>query len=417
MGADANGFFDRNRSVFKLGLVALLISATACTAAGLFLRTMEEFLLVIPGMMILIYSSIGMRGNIFGAMGSRIGTSMHMGTFGLSFGKGGVLRANVETSLGLTFFISLAMGIIGWMVVKIFNFDSDPDVLISGADFIFISMFGGLLAGLVLLVYNITIAKIGFKRGWDIDNITCPLITAAGDIITIPMLAISAWIVLNSVDTLLVEVLTAGLVAFTIVALGAILIRKTINGRRDEAKRIVMQSAPVLFMCLLLNIIAGTIIQGETEMLIAIPVLLILMPAFLNEGNALSGMLTSRLSSMLHLGTLNANRLPGREAAENFKIIYSLALVTYTYIATIGFIVAALTGGVGDISFLKVYAIVMIAGLIATTILNFLSYYVAVAAVRFDLDPDDHSIPITSSSMDLIGAFVLVSVILLFVTV
>jgi len=417
MGAEANGFFKRNRSVFKLGLVALLISATACTAAGLFLRTMEEFLLVIPGMMILIYSSIGMRGNIFGAMGSRIGTSMHMGTFGFSFGKGGVLRANIETSLGLTFFISLAMGVIGWIVVRVFNFDSNPDVTISGVDFIFISMFGGLLAGLILLVYNITIAKIGFKRGWDIDNVTCPLITAAGDIITIPMLAVSAWMVLNSSDTLLIEVLTAALIAFTVAALGVILIRKAVNGRRDEAKRIIMQSAPVLLMCLLLNIVAGTIIQGETEMLIAIPVLLILMPAFLNEGNALSGMLTSRLSSMLHLGTLNANKLPGREAAENFKIIYSLALVTYTYIATIGFVVAALTGGVGDIGFLKVYAIVMIAGMIATTILNFLSYYVAIAAVRFDLDPDDHSIPITSSSMDLIGAFVLVSVILLFVTV
>ena len=417
MSAEANGFFSRNRSVFKLGLVALVIGATTCTVAGLFLRTMEEFLLVIPGMMVLIYSAIGMRGNIFGAMGSRIGTSMHMGTFGMSFGKGGVLRANIESSLGLTFFISLAMGIIGWIVVKLFNFDSDPNMNITGVDFIFISMFGGLLAGLVLLFYNVTIAKIGFKRGWDVDNITAPLIAAAGDIVTMPMLALSAWMVLNSDDTFLIEVLTAILITFTVASLGVILIRKTVNGHRDDAKRIIMQSSPVLLCCLLLNIVAGVIIQRETEMLILIPVLLILMPAFLNEGNALSGMLTSRLSSMLHLGTLKARKLPGRDAANNFKITYTLGAMTYMYIAVLAFIAATLTGGTGEISFLTVITIVLVAGLINTTILNILSYYVATAAVRFNLDPDDHSIPITSSSMDLIGAFVLVSVILLFVVV
>ncbi len=109
------------------------------------------------------------------------------------------------------------------------------------------------------------------------------------------------------------------------------------------------------------------------------------------------------------------DKLPGKNALENFGITYVLAFITYAYIGVIAYIAATLTGGPGAIGFGTVMAIVLIAGMITTTVLNFLSYYVAVAAVRFDLDPDDHSIPITSSSMDLISASVLVFIILLFV--
>jgi len=412
MGKDTkgSGFFSRNRPVFIMGLTALVIAATADLIAGLFLSSMETYLLLIPGMMILVYSAIGMRGNIFGAMGSRLGTSMHMGTFGISFGKGEVLRSNIESSIALTFLISLAMGAIGWVFVGFFGFGD-----IRVVDFVFISMMGGLLAGLVLLIFNILIAKEGFKRDWDVDNITAPLIAAAGDIVTMPMLFFSAWLVLNSADTYTIDLLTIALIALTIAVLIVIFARKAINGHVDEAKRIIKQSTPILLLCLLLDIFAGVIIETETESLVLLPVLLILMPAFLNEGNALSGMLTSRLSSMLHLGTLKAEKIPGKNAGENFLVTYTLALVTYAYIGVIAYIAAVLMGGPGDIDFLSVMAIVLISGMIATTVLNFISYYVAIAAVRFDLDPDDHSIPVTSSSMDLVSAMILIGVILLII--
>ena len=412
MGANTvvSGFFGRNKAVFKMGLIALVIAATADLVAGLFLSSMESYILMIPGMMVLVYSAIGMRGNIFGAMGSRLGTSMHMGTFKVSFKKGSILRSNIESSIGLTFLISLAMGLIGWAVVVLFDFGS-----IHIMSFVFISMMGGLLAGLVLLVFNLIIARTGFKRDWDVDNITAPLIAAAGDIVTMPMLFICAWFVIECPDQNIINLMTVGLIVATVIILTIIFTRKIVAGMKDEAKRIIVQSSPILLMCLILDIAAGLIIEGETHSLIILPVLMILMPAFLNEGNALSGMLTSRLSSMLHLGTLKVERLPGGNASENFVITYVLAAVTYGYIGIIAFVAATLTGGVGDISFMKVMGIVLIAGMITTTALNFLSYYVAVAAVKFDLDPDDHSIPITSSSMDLISAIVLVSIIMLII--
>jgi len=405
-----SGFFGRNKAVFIMGLTALFIAATADLFAGMFLGSMEDYILAIPGMMILVYSAIGMRGNIFGAMGSRLGTSMHMGTFKMSFKSGSILRSNIESSIGLSFLISLAMGIIGWAVVVLFNFGSIPI-----ASFVFISMLGGLMAGFILLGINLTIARTGFKRDWDVDNITAPLIAAAGDIVTMPMLFICAWIVVHSPDQSIIDILTIILILATIAVLILIFTRKVVLGRINEAKRIISQSSPVLLMCLLLDIAAGVIIQNETDSLLSVVVLIILMPAFLNEGNALSGMLTSRLSSMLHLGTLRVSRFPGKDASENFFITYVLAIVTYGYIGAISFGASMLIGGPGDIGFLRVMGIVMISGMITTTVLNFLSYYVAVTAVRFNLDPDDHSIPITSSSMDLISATILISIMLMLI--
>ena len=419
VNTSSNGFFHRNKTVFKMGLIALVIAATADLVAGLFLGSMENILALVPGMIILVYSAIGMRGNIFGAMGSRLGTAMHIGTFDLSFKKGGVLRSNIESSIGLTMFISLAMGLIGWVVVILFNFIEAGTLSgFAGVHFVFISMFGGLLAGLVLLVFNLVIATVGYKREWDIDNITAPLIAAAGDIVTMPMLALSAWIVIETIDTAVVEMMTIGLVILTLSVLFYILLRKVVKGHVDEAKRIIRQSSLVLSICLLFDIVAGVVIQGQQDMLLAVPVLLVLMPAFLNEGNALSGMLTSRLSSMIHLGTLEIGPVPKKSAFENFKITYVLAIVTYAYIGIIAFVATLFFyGSVDGTDFLSVMTIVMVAGLLATTVLNFLSYYVAAMAVKFDLDPDDHSIPITSSSMDLIGASILILIISLIIVI
>lgn len=408
MGSDEttnNGFFIRNRSVFVMGLTALIIAGTADLIAGLFLTTMEEYILIVPGMMILIYSAIGMRGNIFGAMGSRLGTSMHLGTFRMSFKKGSVLRSNMESALALTLGLSLMMGVVGWVTVTIL-FDGSISLL----DFTFISLMGGFLAGLIVMSFNLLIAHEGYKRNWDVDNITAPLIAAAGDIATIPMIFAATWMVLN-LDGAVIDVLSIVLIVATVLITGKIVLRKTKKKRRmDEAKRIVIQSLPLLTMCLFLEIGAGMIIGTKSDELVQYAVLLVLLPAFLNEGNALSGMLTSRLSSMLHLGTLDSKIVPPRRAYENFAIMFIMALITFLFIGTVAFMVHP-----ASLSYLTVIAIILIAGMLATVVINYLSYYVAIAAIRFNLDPDDHCIPITSSLMDVIGTAILVAVITLLI--
>ena len=398
----ADGFFIRNRSALIMGLAALTIAAIADLIAGLFLTTMEDYLLTITGMMILIYCAIGMRGNIFGSMGSRLGTSMHMGTFRMTFKKNSVLRSNIEAALALTLSLSIIMGVVGWLVTVVF-FGPTIDPF----RFIFISLVGGILAGIIVVIFNVVIAHVGYKRDWDVDNITAPLIAAAGDIATVPMIFVATLLQEAITDDWIIYVVCIVMTVISAYAMIAILMRKNRRRKRiNEAKRILKQSTPVLLICMLFEILAGIVIENETGELVEYAAILVLLPAFLNEGNALSGMLTSRLSSMLHLGTLDPDPIPSKGAFENFTLIYILAAITFLMIGTAAFGVQP-----DSLGYLTVILIVMIAGMLTTTVINILSYYVAIAATKFNLDPDDHCIPITSSVMDVVGTVILVSVI------
>ena len=388
-----------------MGLLALVIAGTADLVAGFFLVSMEEYILLVPGMMVLIYAAIGMRGNIFGAMGSRLGTAMHLGTFQMSLRKKSVLRANVEAAMALTLLMSVLMAIIGWVIVLVF-FGETYDFL----KFVFISTFGGLLAGILVMVVNLVVAYVGYKRNWDVDNITAPLIAAAGDVITVPMIYVATLAAVNLED-MVTQIGAIVLVVLTVLFTVRIVTRKSKRKRKkDEAKRIIVQSLPVLLGCVFLELATGILIENEEAKLIEYAVLMLMMTAFLNEGNALSGMLTSRISSMFHMGTMPRTKFPPRETLDNYSIMYMLALVTFLYIMGIAFAVKS-----GDIEFVTLLTIVLISALIITTIINILSYYVALAALKFRLDPDDHCIPITSSLMDVISTVVLMAVISFFI--
>jgi mgtE-like transporter len=303
-------FFARNRSVFSLGFVALLISSLGDLLAGATLGSMTHTLELLPGLMILIPPAIGMRGNIFGALGSRLGTAMHLGTFELTFKRGSILRQNMESSLLLTMIMSFLMGVLANTVAVAMGI---PSVSIS--TFVFISVLGGVLAGFVLIIINVIVATIGFRRNWDIDNISAPLITAAGDIVTLPMLFLAAILVINFPGIVITAFSTLFLVITVALAILAVLRGK------GEARRIFIHSSPVLVLCILLDIVAGVTIDTRLESLVALPALLVLIPPFLEDANALGGILTSRFGSMLHMGTLKPRRRPGKLALENFAKI------------------------------------------------------------------------------------------------
>ncbi|MDI3541588.1 MAG: mgtE-like transporter [Candidatus Methanomethylophilaceae archaeon] len=387
-----------------MGFSALIISALAALIAGVTLSGLSDFLEALPGLIVLIPAAMAMRGNIFGAMGSRLGTAMHLGTFEMSFKKGTVLRSNTEAAIALTLILSFVIGVLAWLVTLLFGISA-----IGLVEYVFISVLGGVLAGIFLLALNIIIAYQGHLREWDVDNITAPLIGAAGDIITLPMLFLSAWIVLNAPETL-IDLLFAAFTAATLLLIYHY--TKVYNKDRDETHRILYESSPVLIICILMNIFAGLILETELESLISSKALLILLPAFLNEANGLGGILTSRLSSALHLGLMKADRAPRKRAQENFFVIYLFYAGISLLIAVLAHTISELLG-MGSPGLMMMIAISLVAGFLTVTALNFIAYYVAILTYRHGLNPDDHSIPLTASGVDLIGTMFFVLMVLL----
>src|SRR5262249_36024018 len=138
----------------------------------------------LPGLFILIPAAIGMRGNVFGALGSRLSTTIHRGTFRLSRRLDTVVGQNLAASLALSLSLSLSLGVLAKAVAEVFNGANS----ISIADFVVISVLAGLLSSAVVAAVTVGVAVFAAQRSWDLDNVAAPLITAVGDVVTLPAL-------------------------------------------------------------------------------------------------------------------------------------------------------------------------------------------------------------------------------------
>ena len=187
-----SSFFHNFSGLFRQAPFSLLFCSFTGLLAGIGLSSMTDMLQLLPGLLILIPPAIDMRGNIYSALVSRFGTSMHLGLFSPTLKRGGILHQNAYTSLLLTVILSVILGFLAKMVAQAFGMPS-----ISLHEFILISVIGGLLSGSILLGVALLVSVIGYSRNWDLDNMSSPIITSAGDVITIPSLFVAALFLLK----------------------------------------------------------------------------------------------------------------------------------------------------------------------------------------------------------------------------
>jgi mgtE-like transporter len=179
------------------------------------------------------------------------------------------------------------------------------------------------------------------------------------------------------------------------------------------ARRVVRESVPVLFLAGTVDILAGIVIEARLERFLAFPALLVLVPPFLEDTNALSGILSSRLASKLHLGVLEPKVVPQPLALVDISINFVFAVSVFLMVGLSAEIVSLATGRASP-GLATMLGISFAAGFLATIISSAVAYYSAIATYRFGWDPDNHGIPIGSSVMDLAGTLCLVAAILLF---
>src|SRR5205823_13956625 len=67
------------------------------------------------------------------------------------------------------------------------------------------------------------------------------------------------------------------------------------------------------------------------ELFAALPALLILQPAFVSSAGALGGILSSRLSTKLHLGVIAPTSVPGREALLDCLLVFLLGAPVFLF--------------------------------------------------------------------------------------
>ena len=376
-------------------IVALAIGVVAASAGGLVLATAEGTLADLPGLLLLVPGAIALRGNVFGAMGSRLGTAVHAGTFRLSARPDGVVGQNLLGAAALSLVLSAVLGLMARGTAIAFGVT--PTMTL--ADFVVVSTLGGLLASVFVGAVTLGLATGSIRFDWDLDNVLAPLVSTLGDLATVPALVVAAGLADRSGLT---DALggSLGLVAVVVLVVAW-------RSPLVDVRRIVRQSLPVLVAAGVLDLIAGVTVERRLDDLLAAEAILVLLPAFLGTAGALGGILSSRLSTQFHLGLDDATPLPTRSSLREFRSLALLALPVFACCAVIAQWASVATGqttpGLGDL-----LAVVMIAGLVATVLVIVVAYYTTMAAYRFGLDPDTYGIPVVMSSLDLVGASTLI---------
>jgi len=376
-------------------IVALAIGVVAASAGGLVLATAEGTLADLPGLLLLVPGAIALRGNVFGAMGSRLGTAVHAGTFRLSARPDGVVGQNLLGAAALSLVLSAVLGLMARGTAIAFGVT--PTMTL--ADFVVVSTLGGLLASVFVGAVTLGLAAGSIRFDWDLDNVLAPLVSTLGDLATVPALVVAAGLADRSGLT---DALggSLGLVAVVVLVVAW-------RSPLVDVRRIVRQSLPVLVAAGVLDLIAGVTVERRLDDLLAAEAMLVLLPAFLGTAGSLGGILSSRLSTQFHLGLDDATPMPTRSSLREFRSLALLALPVFACCAVIAQWASVATGqttpGLGDL-----LAVVMIAGLVATVLVVVVAYYTTMAAYRFGLDPDTYGIPVVMSSLDLVGASTLI---------
>lgn len=379
----------------RQSLVALVFNSSTSLVAGALLGAIVVTFEELPGLLVMVPAAIGLRGNVFGALGNRISTSIHTGTFRVSAKRESVLSQNVLASLSLTVILSFVLALIAKFVSIAFGVEDSIAVL----DLVLISLVGGLLASLVVLAATVVLSVGAVRRDWDLDNLVAPTVSTLGDVVTIPALFLAAQLIGDGT-------LTTALGWATVVAAAAV-VAATLRSRLPMFREIVRESMPVLVVALLLSTLAGVAVEKQLALFAALPALLVLQPAFVSSAGALGGILASRVATNLHLGLVEPVVRPGREARRDALLVLLIGFPIFLFNGVGAHVVAELIGRASPGLGWMVLAS-LVGGLAAVLFVIALAYYGTIGAWRVDVDPDTYGIPMVTASVDFVGVVALI---------
>ncbi len=377
--------------MMKESFVAILISIVTDFLTGFLLGSFNHFFLLLPGILILVPASISMRGNVFASLGSRLGTSLHLGEIKEFSVSDKVILKNIYATMYITTVMALLLGIISKASSLVIG-----QISIEIYDFIIIAFLSGVISGIIMLAVTFFISYKSYEKNYDPDNITSPLITGLGDLFTLPSILLAGYLVLkfHSLSVVLFAVVFFAMVFYLIK-----------DYKKDGRMKIINQSIPILIVCSLVGMVSGGLLQREVELFSAFPSVLLMLPVFLEEGGNMGNIFSSRLSTKLHLGTVSGFNF--RQIREDIYLIAKLFVSVFPLVGAITYFVSRISG-MNTMPLLKMIELSTASGLLLTVGIVFITYFISVEAYKRGIDPDNVSIPILTSVADVFGIISLI---------
>jgi mgtE-like transporter len=169
------------RPIVVQGLSVLFLCALIeLCAGGVFKGMHGYFTTLMPGLIVMVPPLLDLRGNINGALASRLGTALNAGLIQPRLSLSNEVKVNLASSLILSILASATIGIFAFGV-NVLTGASTIGLL----ELMAIAVIAGFTSGLILAILTVLVAVKTYSRGWDPDNVTSPTMATVGDFVTI----------------------------------------------------------------------------------------------------------------------------------------------------------------------------------------------------------------------------------------
>lgn len=183
-------------------------------------------------------------------------------------------------------------------------------------------------------------------------------------------------------------------------------------------RKILIESLPVLVVVLVFALAAGQFLDHTLDGLkLIFPLILLMIPAFIDITGDLAGVVGARVTSHLYTGELDEGFRPYRLLLANLVAILLVSASAYAFlgICVIG-ITIGLTPVFGPIfpatGYSQLFLAILAAGVLATALTSLIGLFAARLVYRSGRDPDSIIPPLTTTVGDLLGVIFIATAIL-----
>ncbi|SEW23635.1 magnesium transporter [Natrinema salifodinae] len=173
-------------------------------------------------------------------------------------------------------------------------------------------------------------------------------------------------------------------------------------------RNIVTTLVPLLAVLSVLQMVSGAVLESFEEQLLENPSLLVLVPVMIGTAGNLGSIMCARLSTQLHLGTLEFSPSNPNVRA-NVGAIMGLAATVFVLLGIASWAIGRALGG--TLGLPRLLVITIVSGMLLAVWVVIVSSTAVYASYRLGYDPDDTTIPVVTNVCDITGVLILFAVV------
>lgn len=184
------------KKIIRQVLPILLLTGLFNLGAGSLLGGMEEQMgKYLAGTLVMVPPLMALKGNITGTLASRLGSGLHQGLIDSGNILNKEVKTNVYAAITLSIITAITIGTLSTLITVLFT--ETVFTLSLLAQLISVAVIAATLSVILLSLISVAVSILSYRRGWDPDNITSPVLTTLGDILSIGSLYVALMVVLN----------------------------------------------------------------------------------------------------------------------------------------------------------------------------------------------------------------------------